>query len=216
MKLEGWRARWAVAIGYRIYRLWAWTLRFELDDRAGIAGRKPGAPLIFVEWHNRLMLFPYVLRKFRPETRGYALVSASRDGKLVGDFIESFGGGFGVVRGSSSRRGAAALIELANCIADGADVAITPDGPRGPIYSFGPGIIFLAQRTGADVVPVALEFASAWRLKSWDRFFLPKPFSEVRVIFAKQHHVAATESDAEFEAERVRLHHELLALVAER
>ena len=216
LKLEGWKARVAVAIGYRIYRLWAWTLRYELEDRAEIAGKRPGAPLIFVEWHNRLMLFPYVLRRFRPETRGYALVSASRDGALVGDFIKSFGGGFGVVRGSSSRRGAAALIELAECLADGADVAITPDGPRGPIYSLGPGIIFLAQRTGADVVPVALEFGSAWRLKSWDRFFLPKPFSKVRVIFAKPHRVAATTTEVEFEAERLRLHHALLALVEQR
>lgn len=212
MKIEGWRARWLVTIGFRIYRIWAATLRFTLDDRAGIAGKAPGAPLIFVAWHNRLMLFPYVLRKFRPGTRGYALVSASRDGAIVGDFIKRFGRGFDVVRGSSSRRGAGALMQLADCIADGADVAITPDGPRGPIYELGPGIVFLAQKSGADVLPVSIEFSSYWRLKSWDGFFLPKPFSKVRVVFGKHHRVAQTTGEAELEAERVRLHHELLAL----
>lgn len=203
-------------MGYRIYRAWAWTLRFELDDRADIAGKTPGAPLIFVAWHNRLMLFPYVLRKFRRETRGYALVSASRDGAIVGDFIKRFGRGFDVVRGSSSRRGAGALMQLADCIADGADVAITPDGPRGPVYQLGPGIVFLAQKTGADVVPVSFEFPNSWRLKSWDRFFLPKPFSKVHVIFGKPYRVQPTTSEIEFEAERTRLQDELLALIEQR
>ncbi len=213
MKIDGWRARWLVAIGYRIYRAWAWTLRFELDDRAGIAGKTPGGPLIFVAWHNRLMLFPYVLRKFRRETRGYALVSASRDGAIVGDFIKRFGRGFDVVRGSSSRRGAGALIQLADCIADRADVAITPDGPRGPVYQLGPGVIFLAQKTGANVLPVSFEFPSAWRLKSWDRFFLPKPFSKVRLIFGDRYQVRPTSDAAEFEAERLRLQQRMMELI---
>lgn len=216
MKIEGWRARWLVAIGFAIYRVWAATLRISLDDRAVIADKPPGAPLIFVAWHNRLMLFPYVLRKFRPETRGFALVSASGDGAIVGDFIKRFGRGFDVVRGSSSRRGAGALRQLADCLRDGADVAITPDGPRGPVYQLGSGIIFLAQQTGADVLPVGIEFSNCWRLKSWDGFFLPKPFSKVRVVFGEHHHVARTTDESDFEAERLRLHHELLALTEQR
>ena len=211
MKIEGWRARLLIALGYRVFQLWVRTLRFEIDDRAGIVGKPPHGRFIATVWHNRLFLFPYAIRRFLPQTRGAALVSASRDGALLAEILKRFD--FEAVRGSSSRRGATALLELADVIARGGEAAITPDGPRGPAYHLSGGIISLAQISGADILPMNFEFSRCWRLKSWDRFIVPKPFSRVRVIFGERYRVRHTASEGEFEAERQRLHNTIMSLV---
>lgn len=211
MKTGDWRTRLLVAIGYRIFQVWSRTLRFEIDDRAGIVGQPRRRAFIATVWHNRLFLFPYVIRRFLPEMHGAALVSASRDGAILAEILKRFR--FDAVRGSSSRRGATALLEMANVIATGADAAITPDGPRGPAYEMGPGIITLAQKSGADVLPINMEFSSCWRMKSWDRFIVPKPFAKVRVIVGEPYRVKETPDDVEFENERQRLENALMALV---
>jgi len=211
LKIEGCRARWLVAFGYRLLQIWARTLRFEIEDRAGVIGSQPNERYIGALWHNRLLLFPFVLKRYLPERRGAALISASRDGAILADLIERFD--FEVVRGSSSRQGASAIRQLAEVIANGKDVVITPDGPRGPAYELGQGIIYLAQQSGAQVVPVNMEYSSCWRVKSWDRFILPKPFSKVRVTFARPHRVATTSADEEFERERRRLQEAMMQLV---
>ena len=211
MKIEGWRARWLIAFGYGLLQIWARTLRFQVDDRTGVIGTPPNERYIGALWHNRLLLLPFVIKRYLPERRGAALISASRDGALLADLVERFN--FEVVRGSSSRKGASAIRQLADVIATGKDVVITPDGPRGPAYELGQGIIFLAQQSGAEVVPINMEYSSCWRAKSWDRFILPKPFSKVRVIFGPPHRVAQTSTDAEFEAERLRLQDAMMQLV---
>ncbi|HWN24072.1 MAG TPA: lysophospholipid acyltransferase family protein, partial [Candidatus Sulfotelmatobacter sp.] len=175
MKIEGRSARWLIAVGFRLLQLWVRTLRYEIDDRAGVIGKPVDQNYIGALWHNRLLIFPFVLRRFFSNRRGAALISASRDGDLLADAIARFG--FDVVRGSSSRLGASAILQLTNVLASGRDVVITPDGPRGPAYELGPGIIFLAQKSGAAVLPVNMEYSSCWRLKSWDRFVLPRPFA---------------------------------------
>ncbi|MDQ6656122.1 MAG: hypothetical protein M3Y80_09950, partial [Verrucomicrobiota bacterium] len=98
-------------------------------------------------------------------------------------------------------------------IAHGSDAVITPDGPRGPAYQLGPGLVFLAQKSGAAVVPINIEYSGCWRLKSWDRFILPHPFSHVRVVLGSPHPVPPTESDEAFESERLRLQSAMMALV---
>ncbi len=211
MKIEGWRARWLVAFGHRLLQIWARTLRFAIDDRAGVIGTPPNERYIGALWHNRLLLLPFVIKRYLPERRGAALISPSGDGALLADLVERFD--FEVVRGSSSRQGASAIRRLAEVIASGKDAVITPDGPRGPVYELGQGIIFLAQQSGAAVVPINMEYSSCWRVKSWDRFILPKPFSTVRVTFGRPHQVAATASDEAFEQERRRLQEAMLALV---
>jgi lysophospholipid acyltransferase (LPLAT)-like uncharacterized protein len=105
------------------------------------------------------------------------------------------------------------MLELVGVLAAGRDVLLTPDGPRGPTYELGPGIVLLAQKSGAPIQPINLEFASCWRAKSWDRFILPRPFSRVRVIFGPLHRVKSTTTPEEFEAERVRLQDAMMALV---
>jgi len=214
LKIEGRSARWLIAVGFRLLQLWVRTLRYEIDDRAGVIGKPTDQNYIGTLWHNRLLIFPFVLRRFFSNRRGAALISASRDGELLADAITRFG--FDVVRGSSSRLGASAILQLTDVLASGRDVVITPDGPRGPAYELGPGIIFLAQKSGAAVLPVNMEYSRCWRLKSWDRFILPRPFAKIRVIIGHPHRVRSTNTVDDFEAERLRLQDAMMALVERR
>jgi len=192
-------------------QVWARTLRYEVDDQSGVVGKPVTENYIGALWHNRLLIFPLVLRWFLPNRNGAALISASRDGDLLADAIHRFG--YDVVRGSSSRLGASAILQLTEVLASGRDVVITPDGPRGPAYELGPGIIFLAQKSGAAVLPMNLEFSHCWRLGSWDRFIVPRPFSKVRVLVGRLHGVGVTNTSEEFEAERLGLQNAMMSLV---
>ena len=214
MKIEGRSARWLIAVGFRLLQLWVRTLRYEIEDRAGVLGKPVDQNYIGALWHNRLLIFPFVLQRFFSNRRGAALISASRDGDLLADAIARFG--FDVVRGSSSRLGASAILQLTDVLASGRDVVITPDGPRGPAYELGPGIIFLAQKSGAAVLPVNMEYSRCWRLKSWDRFILPRPFAKIRVIIGHPHRVRSTNTVDDFEAERLCLQDAMMALVERR
>jgi lysophospholipid acyltransferase (LPLAT)-like uncharacterized protein len=211
LKIEGRLARWLIAFGVFLLRGWERTLRYEVDDRAGIVGRPVTENYIGALWHNRLLIFPLVLRRFFPNRRGTALISASRDGDLLADAIRRFG--YDVARGSSSRLGASAILQLTEVLASKRDVVITPDGPRGPVYELGPGIIFLAQKSGASVLPMNLEYSRCWRLGSWDRFIIPQPFAKVRVLIGHPHHVKSSGAPDEFEAERLALQDLMMKLV---
>ena len=214
MKIEGRTARWLIAFGFQLLKILGRTLRFEIDDRAGIVGQPVVENYIGALWHNRLLIFPLVLRRFFPNRHGAALISASRDGDLLSDAIHRFD--FDVVRGSSSKLGATGLLQLSDVLAKGGDVVITPDGPRGPAYELGQGIIFLAQKTGAAVLPMNMEYSGCWRVKSWDRFIVPRPFSKVRIIIGQPEQIRATSNDEEFEAERLRLQNAMMSLVERR
>jgi len=211
LKIEGRLARCLIAFGVCLLRAWARTLRYEIDDRAGILGKPVMENYIGALWHNRLLIFPLVLRRFFPNRPGAALISASRDGDLLTDAIHRFG--YEVIRGSSSRLGASAILQLTGELASGRDVVITPDGPRGPAYELGPGIVFLAQKSGASVLPMNMEYSHCWRLGSWDRFIIPRPFSKVRVLISQPLRVDATSNPAQFEAQRLRVQNALMSLV---
>ena len=211
MKIEGRLARWLIAFGVCLLRVWERTLRYHIDDRAGILGKPVTENYIGALWHNRLLIFPLVLRRFFPNRPGAALISASRDGDLLTDAIYCFG--YNVIRGSSSRLGATAILQLTEELASGRDVVITPDGPRGPAYELGPGIIFLAQKSGALVLPMNLEYSGCWRLGSWDRFIIPKPFSKVRVLISRPLRVKSTSTPEEFGAERRRVQDAMTSIV---
>jgi lysophospholipid acyltransferase (LPLAT)-like uncharacterized protein len=197
------KARLIAAVGTFFLRLLLLTLRFRVEDRAGAFRLPMRQPLLWAFWHNRLLVVPYLFERYFPGRPGAALASVSKDGEVVAAFIECFG--VGAVRGSSSRGGARALVEMRRRVDAGEMMAITPDGPRGPRYRINPGLVKLAQVTGGVIMPVRIEYSSYWELKGWDAFRIPKPFARVHVIFDTPQPARATSDDASFEAERVRL-----------
>ena len=191
------------AIGSWLMRALLATLRFRFEDRARIMAAPPEKPLLWAFWHNRLFVMPYVFEHFFPGRPGAALTSASKDGEILAAFLNRFS--VRAIRGSSSRGGARALVEMKRAIKDGYIMGITPDGPRGPRYHLNPGVVKLAQVTGGFVLPVRIRYSRFWELKSWDGFRIPKPFATVEIVFDVLHEVPATADEAEFEAQRVRM-----------
>jgi lysophospholipid acyltransferase (LPLAT)-like uncharacterized protein len=179
------------------------TLRFRLDDRSGITKDPPEGSLIWVFWHNRVFSVPFIYRKFLRERSGAVLTSPSRDGEIIAQVMKRFG--CAAVRGSSNKRPAAALKELVGWIKGGNDIAITPDGPRGPVYRLQAGVVKVAQLTKVPVFPIHVRYCKCFRLKSWDRFMIPWPFSRVDVTFGELHHVPRTRTEEEFETQRLEL-----------
>ena len=158
-------------------RLLGRTLRVRRDERAVAALWTARAPVIYVVWHARLLLLPYLYR----DSGVRVLISRSRDGDLVAGLVRRFG--FEVVRGSSSRGGARGLRTLARTLGDGHSVVLVPDGPRGPSETVKRGVVALARMTGAPVVPLAFAASREWRARSWDGFRVPKPFARCVVRF---------------------------------
>lgn len=176
--VTGWRRVLLWPFGW-LLRLWGRSLRFEASVEHVRNYTKNDQPVAIVLWHNRLFLAAEIVRRYRQGRPAYALVSASQDGAWLTAFFSLVG--LGTVRGSSSRLGREAATALVEMIRQGYDVGITPDGPRGPCYELKPGAVIVPRRTSAPVLLVGAEFTSAWRLRSWDRFYVPKPFSRVRM-----------------------------------
>jgi lysophospholipid acyltransferase (LPLAT)-like uncharacterized protein len=211
VKLESWRGRALIEFGYGLFRLWAKTLRLQLEDPHNGVALVRDRPVIFAIWHNRLLMLPPPFDRWFPTRQSIGLISASRDGDLVSLLIER--SGYGTIRGSTSRKGVIALRQLVDALAAGSNVLFTPDGPRGPVYQVSPGVIFVAQKSGAPIVPLHMEYSSCWRLKSWDRFCVPRPFSKVRFILGAPVHVERTTEGKQFEAERLGLQQAMMSLV---
>ena len=170
--------------------------------------------MIFCIWHNRLASCIKVLDVHRrPHNAGAgmaALVSASKDGAFLSRILEWFH--VQPVRGSSSRRGAQAMLEMTTWSERGYDLTITPDGPRGPCYEIQDGITSLAQLTGLPIVPVSFNLNWKISVKSWDKFQIPLPFARCEVCVGKTIRVPPNASDAEREDLRRQLEAELRAL----
>jgi lysophospholipid acyltransferase (LPLAT)-like uncharacterized protein len=177
------------------------SLRCRWRDHSGLTNAQSEQPVIFCLWHNRLAISMVVHR--RHPRKLAALVSASKDGALLAAVL----GRFGVqqVRGSSSRRGPQALLELTSHAHMGYDLAITPDGPRGPRYVVQEGVIALAQLTGLPIIPVTCNTRRKLCLKSWDRFQIPLPFSKCEVILNEPILVPRQAGEAEREVRRSQL-----------
>lgn len=178
------------------------TLRLRVHDPHDFRGNPPAQPVIYAFWHNRILAITAVFRRDYPPGRGGVLVltSASRDGMWLGEVARRLG--LGSVRGSSSRRGATAMRELIDKVNQGHDIAITPDGPRGPKYELGAGMVYLAQKAGIPILPMHAHFTGCWRLLSWDNFVIPRPFSRVDITLGPLLCVPATDGEAAFEVER--------------
>ncbi|MGA3265197.1 MAG: lysophospholipid acyltransferase family protein [Verrucomicrobiota bacterium] len=210
----GFRQRVAAGLAFFLIRCLAETVRFRLDDQAGILSGQSQDKLLFAFWHNRLALSAILYRryflKYAPDRRLAGLVSASRDGGLLARVLEHFH--IEAVRGSSSRRGGQAVLELTSLAERGYDLAITPDGPRGPCYEVQEGVISTAQLTGLPIVPVSYHLNWKIRPQSWDRFQIPLPFTRCEVSVGKVMRVPREVSDAEREALRRQLEAELRAI----
>ncbi len=204
MKDSSFFQRLGARVAAAALKLLGGTLRWRLDDDAGYLTRPLSEPLLVASWHNRILVLPlcyrWICQGRRPLT---VLTSASRDGAFLSEFVAQFG--IGAVRGSTSRRGTKALLELKSTLASGADVIITPDGPRGPVYTMSPGLVFLARKTGIPVMSVLVEYESFWELRSWDRFRIPRPFSTVRIRMLPLFHVTPGGDEEDLEQERKRL-----------
>jgi hypothetical protein len=183
----GWAGAWFL-------RGWMGTLRvhidaddFSLDPRAGARGN------IFCIWHENILVGSYLCRGCRMPV----LISRSRDGEYISRIVEQLG--FRPIRGSTSRGGAMAALSVLRQ-EGAANLAITPDGPRGPRRRLHPGAVFLASRTGMKLVATGVAYAHAGRSKSWDRMAFPLPFSRV-VVSAGAAIEVPPDADAEALAE---------------
>lgn len=166
-------------VGASLLRSIGASVRLEVDDRCGLSKGEVDRPVIWLFWHNRVLLMPYVYKKLGRTRLGTVLTSPSGDGEIIARIVKRFG--FDAVRGSSNKRPAAALRELARCLKAGSDVAITPDGPRGPRYCVQPGAIKLAQLSGCPLMAVHVQYRASWAMKTWDGFLIPRPFTQVKL-----------------------------------
>lgn len=156
------------------------TSRVDVYRAPGYRARdEKNLPVVFAFWHRFQLLLMHVHRH-----RGvHVLVSRSRDGEFIARALTRLG--FRTARGSSSRGGGSAFRELLESVEGGATAAFTPDGPRGPYRSVQPGVVALAVRSGAPVVPVAWAGTRVKELNSWDRFLIPRPFGRYAVVYGE-------------------------------
>jgi lysophospholipid acyltransferase (LPLAT)-like uncharacterized protein len=154
--------------------------------------------IIIAFWHSRLLMVPFAYKG----RCGYALVSGHGDGEIIANVLKSFQ--ISLVRGSSSKKGTKALMELVRLARKNCDLAIIPDGPRGPAETVKAGVAQLARLTGRPVVPLAFSSSNCKRFRSWDRFLLPYPFSSCVFVWGEPLFYQGGE---ELEAFRLRIEH---------
>ena len=209
-----WERRLAAVVIFGLIRLVASTVRFRWHDQSGLLDTPTPEPVIYCIWHNRLALSLECYRRFvlprQPTRRMAGLVSASRDGGFLARILELFG--VQPVRGSTSRRGPQALLELTTWAERGYDLAITPDGPRGPRYVIQDGVIVLAQLTGLPILPAVIFLSWKVCLRSWDRFQVPLPFARCEVTFGAPLRVPRETSESQREQLRQHLQERMRAM----
>ena len=167
-------------IAHPVARAVAGSWRFERVNRGAWDGLvAAGRGFACMLWHEALLPLLWHHR----HAHAVIVVSQARDGQYLSEFAEAIG--YRLVRGSSSRGAVGALLAAARELQGGSIVALTPDGPRGPRRELKPGVLAAAQRAGVPVLPVHAEADRAWRLHSWDRFCIPKPFAMVRVAYGR-------------------------------
>jgi lysophospholipid acyltransferase (LPLAT)-like uncharacterized protein len=192
--------RAAASVFYFVIKLVGRTVRFEVEGWEHWEAIERGGHLpIFVMWHNRAFLGTYWWRG----RRIVVLISRSFDGEYIARFVQRFG--FGAARGSSTRGGARAVIEMTRLMRAGCPAAFTPDGPKGPPYVAKMGPVLLAKKSGHPMLPMTVTAARYWELPSWDSFQVPKPFTRARVRLAAPIYVPADADEAALEAKRAEL-----------
>lgn len=206
-----WVAAWMIVA---LIRMVSATLRYRWQDDSNYLHRGDACPAIYCVWHNRLALsmqayFGYV-EKHNSSSGLAAMVSASKDGGFLAAILECFK--VHPVRGSTSRRGPQALLELTTWAERGFDLAITPDGPRGPACRVQDGVMSLAQITGLPIIPFSCYLRWKLTINSWDKFQIPLPFSYCEMKLGRPIRVPREASDEQREGLRQELESSLRAL----
>ncbi|EQB39854.1 hypothetical protein M947_04555 [Sulfurimonas hongkongensis] len=134
-------------------------------------------PTIFACWHGELLMLPYLYSYYRKTPYAKVLISPHFDGLLISKTIKYFG--LGTITGSTHKNAARVLLQAMKSLKVGYDIGITPDGPKGPRHEVADGIIVMSQKTKAKVVLVRILPTKFWKLKSWDKFIIPKPFGTI-------------------------------------
>jgi len=180
------KMRMTLFLGKGALSLLAASWRYRVINGSVVSElRARRSPFIFSLWHGQLLPLLWLHRR-----QGVALlISEHRDGELIARTASALG--YELVRGSSTRGGERALLALVRELKRGKEVAITPDGPRGPAARYAPGALVAAQRSGAPIVPIAATADRAWHLKSWDRFIIPKPFAIITVAYGAAEQITA-------------------------
>lgn len=184
------------------------TLRFDVDgsDYADDPDMAEFSPIV-CSWHDRIFGCTYYMRG-----RGLVVMSSiSFDAEYTARFIQRFG--FGVIKGSSTRGGTRALVEMIRLVKDGYPTAFTIDGPRGPRYRVKPGPALLAKKTGNPMIPFMVETKRFRTMKSWDKLQIPMPFSRAKAFFAEPIFVSPGAADEELEQKSSELQRALDDLV---
>jgi lysophospholipid acyltransferase (LPLAT)-like uncharacterized protein len=160
-------------LGYGIVRVIALTCRFRFE----VASNLPSTPAIIAFWHGELLMQPFLYQKCRKAHKVAAMISDHGDGELIAKLIEYFG--FSTVRGSSRKGAVKVLAAALKAIDKGYDLAITPDGPKGPRFSIADGIVVISQKKDIPIISFSYTPSAYWQLGSWDKFLIPRPFSTI-------------------------------------
>jgi lysophospholipid acyltransferase (LPLAT)-like uncharacterized protein len=184
------------------------TVKFEVEDSQPFEALvKAGKLPIICFWHNRIFLGTYFFR-YR---RIVVITSQSFDGEYIARFIQRFG--YGAIRGSSTRGGVGALVEMIRLMKNGLATAFSIDGPKGPRYIAKSGACLLAKKTGHPILPFSVEAERFWEIKSWDRLQIPKPFTRAKVFYGAPIYVESNADEEEIEKKRLELQDSLEELV---
>jgi lysophospholipid acyltransferase (LPLAT)-like uncharacterized protein len=199
-RLKRFEAAAIAAAGYRLVAGLGATFKWRSDgvehyDAVVRSGRQP----IMAFWHGRILPATYYFRR-----RGIVVITSENfDGEWIAGIIERFG--YGTARGSTSRGGRRALLQLRRDMAAGRPAAFTIDGPRGPARVAQPGAVWLAKATSNPVVPFHIEASRHWTLSSWDRTLIPKPFATVAIAIGEPFDVPSEAGEDEIEVARQQL-----------
>ncbi len=190
--------KWIGFLGAIIIRIWMSTLAYRyrplgrnLDPcRDDLKGQ-----FLYTFWHENILVPCYQYRRRKIQV----LISEHADGEMIAQVCKHIG--YGTIRGSKTRGGLKAMRAMIRAAADW-HIAVMPDGPRGPRRHVELGLIYLAAKTGLPIVPIGVGYDRPWRLNTWDRFALPRPFSQTVVVTLEPVHIPEDASKAEMERYR--------------
>lgn len=174
------------SIGFVLIRLLFWSCKKHFIIADSLKSSLE-TPIIVVFWHGEMIFQPFLYEQIRTHPNGRVIISHHADGEIAARTITRFG--LKTIRGSTSRGAVRVLLEAFKFLKQGEDLAITPDGPRGPYHSIADGIVAMTQKSGFPVVVFRLFAERFWELGSWDRFMIPKPFTKVYCVASTPLHL---------------------------